>query len=486
MHSLSSAVRAEAATHVDAATNVGLFGKTPHVGDFVERRIHPAFHSLWDEWLQGGIAASQRVLGDAWLDIYLTSPVWRFAFSAGVCGDAVYAGVLVPSVDRVGRYFPLSIVASLPAGASCVRLLTAGDAWFGAAEAILIRVLDGRITDVDEFDREVNALAVPLAELRERAGDTPSLNTTADIVLPLQDARELAPRLSDLAESLLAQRRTVPQTYWLTQGSRRVSPRFLAITGLPPTTLFTPLLNGEFTPLEWQHIPFRSASQPLPDATVATRIPCSIRTERGHVRDTNEDAAVARPDLGMWVVADGMGGYADGAFASAAVCAALEAVAWTGDLASRVTLATEALRAVNADLRPRGDPAPRQINSASTVLIFLIRKDDWACIWSGDSRLYRMTNGSLEQISVDHAIDERLTAGVGVKDELHFDVAYGKVNPADRFLLCTDGVHHALDEQQITQALAATDPARAAHALIAAVLAGRAIDNATAITVYVP
>jgi len=394
--------------------------------------------------------------------------------------------VLVPSVDRVGRYFPLSIVASLPAEVSCVGLLTAGDDWFGAAEAILIRVLDGRIADVDEFDRVVNELGVPLAELRKHAGDTLALNATADVVLPLRDARELAPRLVELADSLLAQRRTVPQTYWLTQGSARVSPRFLAVTGLPPATQFAPMLNGEFAPLEWQHIPLRTDSQPLSDTNVATRIPSSIRTERGHVRDTNEDTAIARPDLGMWAVADGMGGYADGAFASAAVCAALEDVAWTGDLPTRVTLATTALRAANASLRPAGDPSGRLINSASTVLILLIQKDDCACIWSGDSRLYRVRNGALEQISVDHAIDERLTAGVGVKDELHVDVTYGKVHPGDRYLLCTDGVHHALDEQEIRQALAAPDPPRAAHMLISAVLAGRATDNATAITVYVP
>jgi len=82
---------------------VGFYGKLPSHGDFLRRRIADESLGPWDAWLQTAIAASRRILGERWLDIYLTSPAWRFACEAGACGPAPLAGVMVPSVDRVGR-----------------------------------------------------------------------------------------------------------------------------------------------------------------------------------------------------------------------------------------------------------------------------------------------------------------------------------------------------------------------------------------------
>ena len=97
-----------------AAVDVGFFGKLPSHGDFIERRVASAFREAWDEWLQRCMTQSQRELGSRWLDCYLTSPMWRFFLCDGVAGAASYAGILLPSVDRVGRYFPLTVVVELP------------------------------------------------------------------------------------------------------------------------------------------------------------------------------------------------------------------------------------------------------------------------------------------------------------------------------------------------------------------------------------
>lgn len=89
----------------------GYFGKVPTHGDFVSRRLPDDLVAAWDAWLQGCIAASRAQLGAAWLDHYLTSPVWRFGIAPGVLGSDGLGGVMMPSVDRVGRYFPLMIGA---------------------------------------------------------------------------------------------------------------------------------------------------------------------------------------------------------------------------------------------------------------------------------------------------------------------------------------------------------------------------------------
>ena len=105
-----------------AGSATGFFGKLPALGDFVERALPAEFVTPWDAWLQRAIAASRASLGEQWLDIYLTSPLWRFVLGAGPCGARAWAGVMMPSVDRVGRYFPLTVAAPLPAGPHEVTL----------------------------------------------------------------------------------------------------------------------------------------------------------------------------------------------------------------------------------------------------------------------------------------------------------------------------------------------------------------------------
>ncbi len=100
----------------------GFFGKLPARGDFVSRRLDHKFRAGFDEWLQKSIAISQRQLGEGWLPAYLNAPIWRFVLGPDLCGEAPAIGVMMPSVDRVGRYFPLVLAAQLPScRAACRR-----------------------------------------------------------------------------------------------------------------------------------------------------------------------------------------------------------------------------------------------------------------------------------------------------------------------------------------------------------------------------
>ena len=85
----------------------GWYGKLPGLGDFAARRLDKAMVGVWDGWLQDGLQALRQQSG--WLDAYLQSPVWCFALGAGVLGPQRWLGVMMPSVDAVGRYFPLAI-----------------------------------------------------------------------------------------------------------------------------------------------------------------------------------------------------------------------------------------------------------------------------------------------------------------------------------------------------------------------------------------
>ncbi|MGL6109236.1 MAG: type VI secretion system-associated protein TagF [Rubrivivax sp.] len=94
----------------------GWYGKLPSLGDFASRRLGPGFIEAWDEWLAAGLADWRVREPAAWLDHYLAGPSWRFVLMPGVLpGERhAWAGVLMPSVDNVGRYFPLTLAQPLP------------------------------------------------------------------------------------------------------------------------------------------------------------------------------------------------------------------------------------------------------------------------------------------------------------------------------------------------------------------------------------
>jgi type VI secretion system protein ImpM len=124
----------------------GLYGKLPCAGDFVTRTLPAAFVMRWDDWLQRALAASRAKLGERWTDLYLQSPIWRFALQPQVCGPQAWAGVLMPSVDRAGRYFPLTLAAPVPAGASALLTVTAAEHWFSQLEGIALWALQPEAT----------------------------------------------------------------------------------------------------------------------------------------------------------------------------------------------------------------------------------------------------------------------------------------------------------------------------------------------------
>ncbi|TQF77132.1 type VI secretion system-associated protein TagF [Elioraea sp. Yellowstone] len=116
-----------------ASAPAGLFGKLPDHRDFVRRSLPESFVGPWDEWLSAALAESRARLGAGWLAAFLEAPVWRFALAPGLCGPRGVAGVLAPSVDAVGRHFPITLAALTDAPPDpCTS------AWHDALEAIAI------------------------------------------------------------------------------------------------------------------------------------------------------------------------------------------------------------------------------------------------------------------------------------------------------------------------------------------------------------
>lgn len=91
--------------------SVGLFGKLPARGDFVREDLPRDFTDPWDAWWQRGLAEMQCRFRGEWRAAWREAPVWRFVLPPGLCGRNGVLGLWMPSVDKVGRYSPLTIAA---------------------------------------------------------------------------------------------------------------------------------------------------------------------------------------------------------------------------------------------------------------------------------------------------------------------------------------------------------------------------------------
>ncbi|MEM1385067.1 MAG: type VI secretion system-associated protein TagF [Pseudomonadota bacterium] len=119
----------------------GYFGKIPSQGDFLRGGLSPTFLDPWDTWLQRAIVTAREALGPAWQAAYTSAPIWRFALSPGVCGPSGAIGVVMPSIDRVGRQFPLTLAVET-GEAHAWPAYRAADALFAPLEEVALSMLD--------------------------------------------------------------------------------------------------------------------------------------------------------------------------------------------------------------------------------------------------------------------------------------------------------------------------------------------------------
>ncbi|MGO9992890.1 MAG: type VI secretion system-associated protein TagF [Steroidobacteraceae bacterium] len=489
---------------------VGFYGKLPSHGDFLQRGVNDDFVNRWDAWLQDWMARSRSELGEAWLDVFLTSPLWRFALASGVVGGPVWAGILMPSVDRVGRYFPLTIVAELPPGVLPFELAVAGNGWFDWAEALARRTLDDELVDLNRLEAELResdallaALHVPGVRLVLEAPSSADAPVGWFALAPDGDMGRFFARFAD---GLAAAARE-PLGLWWSIGSERVPPSVLMTRGLPPASAFRELLGGAAQTIApplaetivGVELMLPPVAEPATEPATATT-PAPVRwqsaalSDVGRVRDENQDAFVERADDGLWLVADGMGGHQGGKMASQLVADHVNRVLVTGDVTAVARDVAAAITAANAELRSCGETQPG-FDGGSTVVVLCMRGDEGIALWAGDSRLYRLRSGELVRLTRDHSVAEEvgsaasdahmITRAVGGADLLALEELRLDIKTGDRFLLCSDGLYSDLEADEIAARLTTPDCAAASQSLVALALERGGGDNATAVVIAV-
>jgi serine/threonine protein phosphatase PrpC len=245
------------------------------------------------------------------------------------------------------------------------------------------------------------------------------------------------------------------------------------------------------------------------------RFEYAARTHVGR-RANNEDALCAEPALGLFAVADGMGGYDGGEVASQLVigaltrffrrCAGDAEVTWPfavdAHRSQAENMVSVAVRAAHNEVVARKHGPLRHMGS--TVAALVLREREAVVGYCGDSRVYRLRDGRLAQLTRDHSLyaelEEARTPGLVPREQFPYanvitravgmgdgkpDVFTEPLRRGDVFLLCTDGLVEKLAPEAIAAVLGSTDPHEACSTLVeeAFLLGGR--DNITAVVVRV-
>lgn len=388
------------------AAAVGFFGKLPCRGDFLQRRVPRDFLDVWDPWLQRCIDQSARALRDRWLGAYLNAPVWRFVLAEGICGPSAYAGVMVSGVDRVGRYFPLTIVAQWPAQECALESACDAWRWFDSAEAVALTAPEA--VDLEAFDAQVARLTALIdtsgaeesAHLRGLLSRTDTLQRAGQWHVPLSSVHSLQRAMSALALREL-ERTLRPVSLWWSDGSDSVEAAWLSARGLPEPDSFAAMLSGEWSTTGWSSLGAamapRMQPQPLLQAQELqiTAVHESMVHESMDQRwvdgqgsaSASETCFTARPEIGLWGVAtalDAEGGHA----AAQAVADVLQSIRPAGSLTALVEQVRAMLDALLRQFAARSSVAAGA-NTVASAVVFVTAGSECAVLCVGPAQAVR-------------------------------------------------------------------------------------------------
>jgi serine/threonine protein phosphatase PrpC len=227
-------------------------------------------------------------------------------------------------------------------------------------------------------------------------------------------------------------------------------------------------------------------------------------TDAGKVRKHNEDSMLERSEAGMWVVADGMGGHDGGDVASQMIVNSLKKVHEGISLERYIDDVEDILIAVNKKLIQKANEGTKRTTMGSIVVMMLAYGKYCVYLWAGDSRLYRLRNNELRQMTTDHSQVEQyveqglisreeaavhphgnmITRAVGAAQGFFLDMDIQEMKKGDRYLLCSDGLtKHTLDFEFQEMLNKGTSTEKVCKELTELTLSRGAGDNVTTIII---
>lgn len=455
---------------------IGFYGKIPSHGDFVSEGLDRELLEAFDTWLRSGMHACADVFADRWSAVFSNSPPLRFIIERGIWGRSAYAGVLLPSKDRVGRKYPLIVLAQLPDFRQHPRTLYLDDTWFMAAEAL------AETSMTLDFEMARFTSAIKRLRMPKPRGEDDELDVRA---VPAKTPTSL--------------------WWYIDADSRR--PRGMKFEGKPAATDFVKLFREQVEPEKPQtpqkaENPTRSGNArpapeaPSPKATPAPQpIPVekvkqgetvySYATHAGTRLTTNADALFVSKAPALFAIADGVG---DAASAVEAARLTTNALTEIGDT-DRAEIMTQDIRAklgtVNSLLFSRQFATDLSRPMASVVAAAIVG-ETMSVVWSGDARAYLMRDGTMHPLTRDHVtvgMKKQLAQCIGISQQFRPGTFSDQWKHDDRLLLCSYPLLQALQERVVAEILQETPLGDCANALVQEALIENARDNISAIVI---
>ncbi len=229
----------------------------------------------------------------------------------------------------------------------------------------------------------------------------------------------------------------------------------------------------------------------------------SATTHVGMVRKVNQDSYVERTDIGVWAVADGMGGHEAGEIASATITDFIKNLPPQENIEEMLVAVEQSIMAANLQLTEQAASYDSQRVPGSTVVVLIINGTRGAIVWVGDSRIYRRRDQVVTQLTRDHSHVQDLveqgvileseaeshpmanviTRAVGISEPLELDSMWIDVRPDDQFLLCSDGLSRLVTIEELESMMANMDSEEVTRSLLHTALVRGARDNVTLICV---
>lgn len=449
---------------------IGFFGKIPSHGDFISEGIDREFVARLDEWLRTGLHACADHYGASWSSIFSNSQPIRFIVESGAWSDSAYAGILLPSRDRVGRKYPLVVLAQLAMFRLHPRTLYLDETWFMAAEALAETSMNEDF-DMHRFTSAIRRLRLPKPKIDE---DAPAAIARPD----------------------------KPTSLWWRIDEETRRPKGVKLDGRPGTEDFVRLFQDSAhspetaTHSQEQHrtkdartsvpklsTPAARALAPEPNAPAS--VVYSYATHAGTKLSNNADSLFVSSRPALFAIADGIGDGQPAAEAARLIVNLLADVTERGDQDIDPQSIRGKLGTANSLLLSRqvaeGVPRP-----GASVVTALISNHAIAVLWSGDARAYLLRDGTMHSLTRDHVIvgmKKTLAQYIGHSQQFRPDISRESWGRNDRLLLCSFPLVQKLKERAVAELLSGTALEDCANALVQEALIENVKDNISAIVI---
>jgi type VI secretion system protein ImpM len=404
----------------------GYFGKIPSKGDFVSRRLDRNVRAQFDQWLQSALQASREDLGGEWLELYLNAPIWRFYLEAQICGPYPVVGMMIPSVDKAGRYFPFLVAAQIPDFTLSSASISRTDEWLQSLEGLVLTVLDDDF-DLDFFDHRLAKAAF-------------------DIGQPDQATTEGAAIFAPLAAALNNQA-SGPRSVWWTSGSDRRKAGISLYGGWPAASAVASFFTDGSAPPNFDEA-FERARQSgssrhnngmSSETARTTALSLAARSHRGTSAEQNIESFVFRLDNGLVSIADGTFGLSRGATISRFLLASMDSIQLPAEIDDALHLLQERLEDAKRALTERLDITVAGPALQAGTLSFVFRENRFGLLVQGNVHCILLRNDEVIELT-DTSLSKRSGSTLQLQFKSTSTTVTGELMPGDRFLLMTANI----------------------------------------------